>query len=685
MHNSFFRTFGTSLSTENDSTADKSSKESNTKCGPDNEFLTTCRRMFSSPRPNSDTVPKIPNLRSASKSCKDNNIIVPVNPKSRRVSVDENSKNGVRFGEVVSASILELYFLTLDKSQRDKIRTLFVDILSCAGLTPSIVFSTEYEQTRTNMAYAMQEHLRKTFNSLKMSNPAIDDSLTQIVNAQHFPKFYDRYSEDFEELKEIGTGGFGKVYQSRSKLDGQLYAIKKIPLKKTFGKVYEKMLEECRFHARLQHPNIVRYHNAFVQYSYKSDIRLNPPTNSRTSVRIETLSTASSSLPSTSDHSTTTPPGVTIEEYDSDNDSVENEKDDTDKISDEEQSSSKSSSSSEESKGKGFWAKQQSPHSFSSFDTTENENGEDDNESIKSGDSMDSSSALKLGQVVAKNDINDVFPKELQLAVDIPSSSFGCNSQEVYATLFIQMELCHITLDQYIRNRQKEFLPIDSKFNEIIAEGLLSAIEFLHRNNVVHRDIKPSNIFLKYTPDKKPIVMLGDFGLARSIVEELAIGESIPSSPSPHGSSKLTSGLGTYLYAAPEQLHTKEYSLSADIYSAGVVIYELYHDFKTGSERAIILQELRKSAELSSKFKQAWPEICPILSSMITKSPNKRLEAGILLTKFKQLKEQMCHETEIQRLHLENQKLRDEAAHWKEKYLELERKFNLSQQHISLP
>uniref|UniRef100_A0A914Y8K9 Protein kinase domain-containing protein n=1 Tax=Panagrolaimus superbus TaxID=310955 RepID=A0A914Y8K9_9BILA len=682
MHKSFARVPGTSKSTSKPgSSSDISGKKSNKEYGPDNEFVTTCRRMFSSsPRQDSNSVYQIPNLQSTSQTCNENNVIVPVNSVSRRLSVEEESTNGVRFGQVVSASILELFFLTLDESQRENIRTLFIDVLNCAGATQSNVFSKVFEQTRSNMAKAMQEHLVKMFNSLKMNNPAIDDSLTRIVNSQQFSSYNNRYNEDFEELKEIGCGGFGKVYQSRSKLDGQLYAIKKIPLKKTSDKAYEKMLEECRCHARLQHPNIVRYHNAFVQLSYKSDIHLKPPATLRTAIRIETLSTASSSLPSTSAQSTTTPHGVTIEEYDSDSNSLENEEDNNaDKISDNEASSS-SSSSSEESKGKGFWAKKQPHHSFSSFDTTENENGEDDCESIKSGDSMDSTSAMKLGQMVAKNDVEDVFPKDLQLAVDIPSADFDYSLQVVYPTLFIQMELCHITLDQYIRNRQKELLPIDPTFNEIISEGLLSAIEFLHRNNVVHRDIKPSNIFLKYNHDKKPIVMLGDFGLARSIVEELAIGESMPSSPLPQGSSKLTSGLGTYLYAAPEQLNTKEYSLSADIYSAGVVIYELYHDFKTGSERAIILQELRKSAELSSKFKQAWPELCPILSSMITKNPSKRLEAGILLTKFKQLKEKMCHETEIQRLLLENQKLRDEANQWKEKYFELERKFNLSQQ-----
>lgn len=98
--------------------------------------------------------------------------------------------------------------------------------------------------------------------------------------------------------------------------------------------------------------------------------------------------------------------------------------------------------------------------------------------------------------------------------------------------------------------------------------------------------------------------MLGDFGLAR---RELALCDLIKT-PSPV-EEKLTSGLGTYLYAAPEQLETSVYSISADIYSVGVVIYELYHDFKTGSERIATLMELRKTSQLSIEFQQIWLDL----------------------------------------------------------------------------
>ena len=145
------------------------------------------------------------------------------------------------------------------------------------------------------------------------------------------------------------------------------------------------------------------------------------------------------------------------------------------------------------------------------------------------------------------------------------------------------MELCHFTLEKYLLNRLKN-QRTDTKFNEIVIEGLLSAVEFLHRNHIVHRDIKPSNILMKVC-DGKTNVLLGDFGLAREI-KEFAVNES----PSPNEENckwKLTSGLGTYLYAAPEQLNSKKYNASADVFSSGVVIYELYELVSTGSVTAI--------------------------------------------------------------------------------------------------
>ena len=174
------------------------------------------------------------------------------------------------------------------------------------------------------------------------------------------------------------------------------------------------------------------------------------------------------------------------------------------------------------------------------------------------------------------------------------------------------MELCVNNLENYIRHRESHQHSVDVAFNELVAKSLLSAVEFLHKSKVVHRDIKPSNIFIKKTHDKSQI-LLGDFGLARSFVELVLQSDSsiVPFEEE----SKLTSGLGTYLYAPWEQLDSGDYDFSADIYSTGIVIYELYNNFKTNYERVMSLMDLRKSFQLSLEFQKQWPRIVSFLGS----------------------------------------------------------------------
>jgi serine/threonine protein kinase len=70
---------------------------------------------------------------------------------------------------------------------------------------------------------------------------------------------------DFEELSQIGKGGYSSVFKCRNKLDNRLYALKKISLEKpknskAFKAEYNKVLEEVRHLCMLEHPNIVRYY-----------------------------------------------------------------------------------------------------------------------------------------------------------------------------------------------------------------------------------------------------------------------------------------------------------------------------------------------------------------------------------------------------------------------------------------
>lgn len=75
-----------------------------------------------------------------------------------------------------------------------------------------------------------------------------------------------RYKEDFIEEGRLGKGGFGEVVKARKKLDGQIYAIKKISSGSQGG--LTEVLKEVRLLSQLSHPAVVRYFNTWLEEVY---------------------------------------------------------------------------------------------------------------------------------------------------------------------------------------------------------------------------------------------------------------------------------------------------------------------------------------------------------------------------------------------------------------------------------
>jgi serine/threonine protein kinase len=93
---------------------------------------------------------------------------------------------------------------------------------------------------------------------------------------------------------------------------------------------------------------------------------------------------------------------------------------------------------------------------------------------------------------------------------------------------------------------------------------VLDAVQYAHQRFVVHRDLKPSNILVRENGQ----VALLDFGIAKVLDEETQIGDA----------TLLTREMGraiTIAYASPEQLLSEPITTSSDVYSAGVLFYEL--------------------------------------------------------------------------------------------------------------
>ncbi len=142
------------------------------------------------------------------------------------------------------------------------------------------------------------------------------------------------------------------------------------------------------------------------------------------------------------------------------------------------------------------------------------------------------------------------------------------------------------------------------------------ALEFAHRNMVVHRDLKPSNILV--TPEGQPRLL--DFGIAKMLEAREIVGELTVAG----------SGQMSLAYASPEQVNSQPVTTSTDVYSLGVVLYELLTGVLPYRVKGLSLLEAvrvicsRQAAPASVGLPEARGDLDAILAKALEKDPAQR-------------------------------------------------------------
>lgn len=165
-----------------------------------------------------------------------------------------------------------------------------------------------------------------------------------------------------------------------------------------------------------------------------------------------------------------------------------------------------------------------------------------------------------------------------------PRSSRGKSSKAFNdACLVIQTELCNPSKNLKILIDEGEIFTMNEKKRLNLLLDIVSGLQYMHSKGIMHRDLKPSNIFI----DKDNRAKIGDFGFARKY--------KISSADKTSEKGRFSQNVGTNLYIAPEVENSTDYDDKADIYSLGMILFEMYHKMGSGMERIETMKKTKKS------------------------------------------------------------------------------------------
>jgi translation initiation factor 2-alpha kinase 4 len=174
--------------------------------------------------------------------------------------------------------------------------------------------------------------------------------------------------------------------------------------------------------------------------------------------------------------------------------------------------------------------------------------------------------------------------------------------------LFIAMEYCPMTLRMAIETGLNE-VNINNLFYQLV-----KGVNYIHSKGMMHRDLNPNNVFISNDGNIK----IGDFGCSTRSNRD--------------GSLEV----GTSFYRAPE-IDLGEYDNRVDIYSLGMIFFEMIYKMGTQMERHHVLQDLQKLV-FPVGFEETFPFETQLIRKMLAPNPDDRLTTSFLLSTLKRRK-----------------------------------------------
>ena len=459
-----------------------------------------------------------------------------------------------------------------------------------------------------------------------------------------------RYRRSFGKKTLIARGGFGTVFRARHSLDEVDYAVKVIQFRVRSVEDYVKILREVQLYANLPaHPNVVTYKTAWLESDFDASIMTSHPfstaANGTGNVRIEEL-----------------PPTPSVRSFFGDEDFA---------IKTTDTSSSGSSNDAsivfEGSSGPQVQFElslSEESHEVPDLRGSFSDKGQDSAFSSSNTMKAAGNKELRTRSGSISDSVIDYGIMRVRPRVEFPHSPVDGDAEfrrfeKISVTLYIQMELCGINLKTWItrRNRksQSDLLLDEEGYRRClkIFRHILAGVSFLHSNHLIHRDLKPQNILFDVSEET---VKIGDFGLATLHEDDVHV-EHSPIKNEPLSANGHTIGMGTTLYTAPEQRISGKYDAKADMYSLGIILFELLHPFNTMMEKEKCITSLKSKSLLPADFVSTLPAASRVILSLTSIDPSRRPSAAqVLSSDLFPSKDQMITElqAQVKRLQEEN-------------------------------